>query len=60
VGKYELVSAIGEVAERGGFYCELCDCMLKDDKSYLDHINGKKRKVDYHAFEKSLQLLGLY
>jgi U4/U6.U5 tri-snRNP component SNU23 len=29
--------------ERGGFYCEDCQCLLKDSSSYLDHINGKKR-----------------
>jgi U4/U6.U5 tri-snRNP component SNU23 len=26
---------------QGGFYCETCDCLLKDSTAYLDHINGR-------------------
>lgn len=32
-----------EVAKAGGYYCEVCECGLKDSVAYLDHINGKKR-----------------
>jgi U4/U6.U5 tri-snRNP component SNU23 len=28
--------------EQMGFYCEVCDALMKDSSSYLDHINGKK------------------
>ena len=28
------------LAQQAGYYCNVCDCILKDSKSYLDHING--------------------
>lgn len=32
-----------------GWYCDVCDCLLRDSSSYLDHINGIKhqRKLGY-------------
>jgi U4/U6.U5 tri-snRNP component SNU23 len=33
-----------EHAAGPGWYCEVCSCLLKDSTSYLDHINGKRRK----------------
>jgi U4/U6.U5 tri-snRNP component SNU23 len=30
--------------QQGGYFCEVCECMLKDSVSYIDHINGKKRE----------------
>lgn len=26
----------------GAYECKLCDCVLKDSLSWLDHLNGKK------------------
>lgn len=26
---------------QAGYYCSVCDCILRDSHSYLDHINGK-------------------
>ena len=27
--------------QQAGYYCSVCDCVLRDSKTYLDHINGK-------------------
>ena len=44
VGKYTVVNANTPLAQRGGFYCSVCDCLLKDSISYLDHVNGRKHQ----------------
>lgn len=28
--------------DEAGFYCKTCDCVLKDNVTYYDHLNGKK------------------
>jgi U4/U6.U5 tri-snRNP component SNU23 len=36
------VNALGApLSQQAGFYCDVCDCILKDSMAYLDHINGK-------------------
>ena len=48
VGKTELIAPTDAVQARGaGFWCDVCSCLLKDSSSYLDHINGRKRKHFY-------------
>lgn len=42
VGVSKLISPITPKWQQGGFYCKLCDCLLKDSQLYLDHLNGKK------------------
>ena len=27
-----------------GYWCDVCQCLLKDSMAYLDHINGKKHQ----------------
>ena len=45
-GKIELYTPNLAETRRGasgpGYHCEVCNCILKDSASYLDHVNGKK------------------
>jgi U4/U6.U5 tri-snRNP component SNU23 len=38
-----------DLSKNGGYFCEVCECTLKDSVAYLDHINGKRhlRKLGY-------------
>jgi U4/U6.U5 tri-snRNP component SNU23 len=44
VGKQVTINKSTATEESGGFYCELCECSLKDSINYLDHINGKNHQ----------------
>lgn len=50
-GELNLERRIGErkaveaTETRRGFTCDLCNCVLTDSQSYLDHINGKKHNA---------------
>ncbi|ETL80745.1 hypothetical protein L917_18797 [Phytophthora nicotianae] len=48
VGTVKVVKS-DDLSKNGGYYCEVCECGLKDSVAYLDHINGKKhlRKLGY-------------
>ncbi|RLN87791.1 hypothetical protein BBJ28_00020980 [Nothophytophthora sp. Chile5] len=41
VGTVKVVKS-DDLSKNGGYYCEVCECGLKDSVAYLDHINGKK------------------
>ncbi len=44
VGISEIINPTDATMRDAGFWCEVCSCLLKDSASYLDHINGKRRK----------------
>jgi len=33
-----------EAGQTAGFFCDACNCLIKDSQNYLDHINGKKHQ----------------
>eukprot|EP01083_Nonionella_stella_P127756 387020_1 len=44
LGKYKVITSDTPLHGRGGFFCNVCDCLLRDSNTYLDHINGKKHQ----------------
>ena len=53
-GKLDLAANVGKTMvvmgpdgpknKQAGWFCDICDCVLKDSATYLDHINGKKHQ----------------
>jgi len=44
IGKTQIITDSGIRQKGGGWFCDVCDCLLKDTVTYLDHINGKKHQ----------------
>ncbi|KAH7666637.1 U4/U6.U5 tri-snRNP component SNU23 protein [Dioscorea alata] len=44
LGKTQVVTPIAPLSQQAGFYCDVCECVVKDSANYLDHINGKKHQ----------------
>mmetsp|Transcript_35069 Transcript_35069/g.99435 ORF Transcript_35069/g.99435 Transcript_35069/m.99435 type:complete len:228 (-) Transcript_35069:143-826(-) len=41
LGKTQVVTPNTPLNQQAGYYCNVCDCILRDSATYLDHINGK-------------------
>eukprot|EP00271_Cylindrocystis_brebissonii_P005993 TRINITY_DN18486_c0_g1_i1.p1 TRINITY_DN18486_c0_g1~~TRINITY_DN18486_c0_g1_i1.p1 ORF type:complete len:212 (+),score=55.68 TRINITY_DN18486_c0_g1_i1:244-879(+) len=44
LGKTQVVTPVTPLNQQAGYFCKVCDCVVKDSANYLDHINGKKHQ----------------
>ncbi|KAL4588381.1 hypothetical protein LXL04_001265 [Taraxacum kok-saghyz] len=44
LGKTQVITPIAPLNQQAGYFCSVCECVVKDSANYLDHINGKKHQ----------------
>merc|ERR1712064_194240 len=42
LGKAQVVTAHTIKPMQGGYWCSVCECLLKDSSTYLEHVNGRR------------------
>merc|ERR1712178_208932 len=42
LGKARTVTAHTIKPLQGGYWCSVCECLIKDSQAYLDHVNGRR------------------
>lgn len=42
IGEHRVVTTHTIKPMQGGYWCSVCECLLKDSATYLDHVNGRR------------------